>query len=134
MMVATTCFWVFTIRPSNSASTLMVTTSYDKAVPARTAFFVYTRCRSICDTYTNNEFAIPRELRKGLIDYINEYNKARPHKVLSYGMPDSYYIWPESDKKKKSSKSNVLRDWVLEKFIFVWYNNAILMHTRARRK
>ena len=41
MMVATTCFWVFKIRPSNSASTLMVTTSYDKAVPARTAFFVF---------------------------------------------------------------------------------------------
>ena len=31
--------------------TLMVTTSYDEAVPARTAFFVYIRCRSICDNY-----------------------------------------------------------------------------------
>ena len=34
-------------------TTLMVTTSYDEAVPARTAFFVYIRCRSICDNYTN---------------------------------------------------------------------------------
>ena len=31
-----------------------------------------------------NEFASPRELRKGLIDYINEYNKVRPHEALSY--------------------------------------------------
>ena len=34
-------------------TTLMVTTSYDEAVPARTAFFVYIRCQSICDNYTN---------------------------------------------------------------------------------
>ena len=34
-------------------TTLMVTTSYEEAVPARTAFFVYIRCRSMCDNYTN---------------------------------------------------------------------------------
>ena len=34
-------------------ATLMVTTSYEEAVPARTAFFVYIRCRSMCDNYTN---------------------------------------------------------------------------------
>ena len=38
-----------------------------------------------------NEFASPRELRKGLIDYINEYNKVRPHEALAYRTPDSYY-------------------------------------------
>ena len=38
-----------------------------------------------------NEFVSPRELRKGLIDYINEYNKVRPHEALSYRTPDSYY-------------------------------------------
>ena len=38
-----------------------------------------------------NEFASPRELRKGLIDYINEYNKLRPHEALAYRTPDSYY-------------------------------------------
>ena len=38
-----------------------------------------------------NEFVNPRELRKGLIDYINEYNKVRPHEALSYSTPDSYY-------------------------------------------
>ena len=31
----------------------MVTTSYEEAVQARAAFFVYIRCRSICDNYTN---------------------------------------------------------------------------------
>ena len=40
MMVAATCFWWIKNRPSNSASTLMVTTSYEEAVQARTAFFV----------------------------------------------------------------------------------------------
>ena len=39
----------------------------------------------------SNEFVNPRELRKGLIDYINEYNKVRPHEALSYSTPDSYY-------------------------------------------
>ena len=38
-----------------------------------------------------NEFSSPRELRKGLIDYINEYNKVRPHEALLYSTPDSYY-------------------------------------------
>ena len=38
-----------------------------------------------------NEFASPRELRKELIDYINEYNKVRPHEALAYRTPDSYY-------------------------------------------
>ena len=38
-----------------------------------------------------NEFANPRELRKGLVDCINEYNKVRPHEALSYRTPDSYY-------------------------------------------
>ena len=38
-----------------------------------------------------NEFASPRELRKRLIDYINEYNKVRPHEALAYSTPDSYY-------------------------------------------
>jgi len=33
---------------------------------------------------------------------------------------------------KKSSKNNVLKDWVLEKFIFIWYNNAILMSEKRK--
>ena len=53
MMVAATCFLSKPNRPSNSAPTLMVTTSYEKAVPARTAFFVLaTRCGRYV-TYAN---------------------------------------------------------------------------------
>lgn len=38
-----------------------------------------------------NEFNNPRELRKGVIEYINEYNSIRPHEALTYRTPDSYY-------------------------------------------
>lgn len=38
-----------------------------------------------------NEFATPRELRKSLIEYINEYNHIRPHEALKYSTPDLYY-------------------------------------------
>ena len=41
--------------------------------------------------FLQNEFSSPRGLRKGLIDYINEYNKVRPHEALLYSTPDSYY-------------------------------------------
>ena len=54
MMVAVACFCdQYEIDRQTVLTTLMVTTSYDEAVPARTAFFVYIRCRSICDNYTN---------------------------------------------------------------------------------
>ena len=45
-MVATTCFLGdFKIDRQTVRTTLMVTTSYEEAVPARTAFFVLaTRC------------------------------------------------------------------------------------------
>lgn len=38
-----------------------------------------------------NEFANPRELRKGVIEYINEYNSIRPHEALGYRTPDSWF-------------------------------------------
>ena len=50
MMVAVACFCdQYEIDRQTVLTTLMVTTSYEEAVPARTAFFVFTRCRSICD-------------------------------------------------------------------------------------
>ncbi len=43
-----------------------------------------------------NEFVSPRELRKGIVEYINEYNKLRPHEALGYATPDSYYFEKEA--------------------------------------
>ena len=53
-MVATTCFLGdFKIDRQTVRTTLMVTTSYEEAVPARTAFFVLaTRCGRYV-TYAN---------------------------------------------------------------------------------
>ena len=39
-----------------------------------------------------NEYRTPRELRKGIIAYIDQYNSIRPHEALGYKTPDSYYF------------------------------------------
>lgn len=38
-----------------------------------------------------NEYKTPRELRKLVASYIDEYNSLRPHEALNYETPDSYY-------------------------------------------
>jgi len=38
-----------------------------------------------------NEYANPKELRRGIADYINEYNYSRPHESLDYAVPATVY-------------------------------------------
>jgi putative transposase len=38
-----------------------------------------------------NEFENPRELRKGIAQYVNFYNADRPHQSLDYATPDKIY-------------------------------------------
>ena len=38
-----------------------------------------------------NEYTTPRELRKLINQYIDEYNKVRPHEALDYQVPDAVY-------------------------------------------
>ena len=37
------------------------------------------------------EYRTPRELRKLINDYVNTYNKERPHEALDYAVPDAVY-------------------------------------------
>ncbi|MCL2548261.1 MAG: integrase core domain-containing protein, partial [Symbiobacteriaceae bacterium] len=38
-----------------------------------------------------NDFATPRELRRGIEEYINDYNNLRPHQSLGYDTPKQIY-------------------------------------------
>ena len=38
-----------------------------------------------------NEYRSPRELRKAIHSYINDYNTLRPHEALGYETPDEVY-------------------------------------------
>ena len=38
-----------------------------------------------------NEYHSPRELRKLINEYVNSYNKERPHEALGYKVPDAVY-------------------------------------------
>ncbi len=39
-----------------------------------------------------NEFQSPKELRKGIRHYVDEYNTLRPHEALDYAVPDDFYF------------------------------------------
>ena len=39
-----------------------------------------------------NEFQSPKELRKGIRHYVEEYNTLRPHEALDYTTPDDFYF------------------------------------------
>jgi putative transposase len=39
-----------------------------------------------------NEYNSPRELRAGIVDYINNYNGLRPHQSLDYETPATTYF------------------------------------------
>lgn len=44
-----------------------------------------------CDNIYINEYQTPRELRRGIGNYINEYNNERPHQSLNYRYPAMVY-------------------------------------------
>ena len=39
-----------------------------------------------------NEFQSPKELRRGIRHYVEEYNTLRPHEALDYAVPDDFYF------------------------------------------
>ena len=39
-----------------------------------------------------NEYTNPRSLRKGIAEYIDQYNTQRPHEALNYAVPDDVYL------------------------------------------
>ena len=46
-----------------------------------------------CEDIYINEYLTPRDLRKGITCYINNYNNERPHETLDYHYPADIYLY-----------------------------------------